>query len=61
MCTFEEFLFQLCFGDLNLYSLVNLFSMSALMISVILDGSRKEGVDESRFSQSGLASNLFTR
>lgn len=50
--TFEEFLFQLSLGDLNLDGAINLLLMTALVIGVVLDGSRKQGVDESGFSQS---------
>lgn len=56
--TFEEFLFQLSFSDLDLYSLIHLLGMSTLVIRVGLDGCREESVDESRLSEARLASNL---
>ena len=36
--TFEELLLKLCFGNLDLDGLVNLFGMSTLVIGVVLDG-----------------------
>ena len=50
MHTFEEFLFQLGFGNLNLNSLINLLCMSALMICIVLDRGGEECVDEGRLS-----------
>jgi hypothetical protein len=56
--TLEELLFQLSFGNLNLDSLVHLLRMSALVVGVVLDRGREEGVNEGGFSKSGFASNL---
>ena len=58
MYTFEELLFQFSLGDLNLYGFVNLFRMTALVIGVILDGCREEGVDEGGLSKPRFTSNL---
>jgi hypothetical protein len=56
--TLEELLLELSLGDLNLHRLVNLLLMAALVVCVVLDCGREEGVDESRLAQAGLASNL---
>lgn len=56
--TFEEFLFQFCLCDFDFNSLVDLFSMSALVICIILDGRWEQGVYECRLSQSWFTSNL---
>jgi hypothetical protein len=58
VCTFEELLLQLGFGDLNLDRLVNLLVVSALVIGVVLNGGGEEGVDKGRLSEPGFASNL---
>lgn len=60
MCThtFEKLLLQLGLGDLDLDGLVNLLRMSALVVCVVLDGGREEGVDEGGLSKSGFSSNL---
>jgi len=59
MHTFEEFLFQLGFRNLNLNSLIHLLCVSALMVCIVLDRGGEECVDEGRLSQSRLASNLI--
>ena len=56
--TFEELLFQLSFCDLNLHRLVDLFSVSSLMILIVLDSRGEQRVNECSFSQTGLARNL---
>jgi hypothetical protein len=56
--TFEELLLQLCLGDLDLNRSVNLLLVTALVVGVVLDGGREQGVDERGFSQSRLSSNL---
>ena len=57
--TFEELLLQLCLGNLNLNSLVDLLVMAALVVGIVLDRGREEGVDECGLSASRLASNLY--
>jgi hypothetical protein len=56
--TFEELLFKLRLGDLNLDSLVDLLVVPALVVGVVLNRGGEEGVDEGRLSETGLASNL---
>ena len=56
--TLEELLFQLGFCDLNLDGLVDLLCVAALVIGVVLDGGREEGVDKGGLSESRLSSNL---
>lgn len=56
--TFEELLFQLGFGDLDLDRLVHLLCVSPLVVGVVLDCSGEQGVDEGSLSKSRLASNL---
>ena len=56
--TLEELLFQFCLCDLNLHGFVNLLSMSALVVGIVLDGGREESVDEGSLSKSRFASNL---
>jgi hypothetical protein len=51
----KELLFQLCLGDLNLDSLVNLLGVTAAMVCVVLDGGGEESVDEGGLAQAGLA------
>jgi len=58
MHTFEEFLFQLGFRNLNFNGLIHLLCVSALMVCIVFDRSGEQSVDEGRFSQSRLASNL---
>ena len=50
MHTFEEFLFQLGFRNLDLNGLIDLLCMSALVVCIVLDRGREECVDESRLS-----------
>lgn len=56
--TFEKLLFQLGFGNLDLYGLVHLLCMTASMVRVVLDGSREKGVDEGRFPKARFPGNL---
>jgi hypothetical protein len=56
--TFEELLLKLSLGDLNLNSAVDLLLVAALVVGVILNSGREEGVDEGSLSQSRLSSNL---
>ena len=56
--TLEELLLQLSLGDLDLNGSVNLLLVTALVVGVVLDGGRKQGVDESGLSQSRLSSDL---
>lgn len=60
MHTLEELLLQLGLGNLNLYSLVDLLLVTALVVGIVLDGGGEEGVDEGGLSQARLASNLLT-
>jgi hypothetical protein len=48
--TFEKFLLQLSLGDFDLDGLVNLLCVSALVVCVVFDGGREEGIDEGRLS-----------
>ena len=48
--TLKEPLLELRLGNLNLDSLIHLLRMSALVIRIVLDGSREESIDESRLS-----------
>ena len=57
--TFKELLLQLCLGNLNLNSLVNLLVMAALVVGIVLDRGGEEGVDECSLSATRLASNLY--
>ena len=50
--TFEELLFQLSLGDFDLDGLVHLLRMTSLVVGVILDCGREEGVDECSLAQS---------
>lgn len=52
MPTLEEFLFQFSLGNLNLNSLVDLLCVSALVVGVVLDCGREQGVDEGCLSES---------
>lgn len=56
--TFEELLLQFRLCNLNLNSLVNLLGVSLLMVGVVFDGRREEGVDEGGLSQPRFSSNL---
>lgn len=56
--TLEELLLELSLGDFNLNGLVHLLGVAALVVGVVLDRRREEGVDEGRLSQSGFTSNL---
>jgi hypothetical protein len=56
--TLEELLLQLGLGDLDLDSLVDLLLVAALVVGIVLDSRREQGVDESRLAKSGLASDL---
>ncbi len=56
--TLEELLLELSLGNLNLHGLVDLLLVPPLVIGIVLDGSREQGVDERRLSQARLASNL---
>lgn len=47
--TLEKLLFQLGLGNLNLHGLVNLLRMAALVVCVVLDCCREEGVNEGCF------------
>jgi hypothetical protein len=51
MHTFEELLLQLSLGNLNLDRLVHLLHVSALVVGIILNRGREEGVDEGRLSE----------
>ena len=48
--TFEEFLFQLRFGDFDLDGFVDLFGVAAAVVGVVFDGRGEEGVDEGCFA-----------
>jgi hypothetical protein len=48
--TFEKFLLQLSLCDFDLDGLVNLLCVSALVVCVVFDGGREEGIDEGRLS-----------
>jgi hypothetical protein len=56
--TFEELFLKLGLGNLNLDRLVDLLVVSALVVGVVLDGGREEGVDEGGLSEARFASNL---
>lgn len=57
--TLEELLLQLGLGDLDLDGLVDLLLVAALVIGIVLDGSREKSVDESSLAKARLASNLL--
>lgn len=57
--TLEELLLKLCLGDLDLDRLVDLLLVSALVIGIVLDGGRKEGVDEGGLSEARFTGNLL--
>lgn len=59
--TLEELLLQLGLGNLNLNRLINLFLVTFLVIGIVLNRGRKEGVDKGRLSQAGFTSNLTKR
>lgn len=52
VATFEELFLQLCLGDLDFHSFVDLFCMPAFVIGVIFDGRREERIDEGCLSKS---------
>lgn len=56
--TFEEFLFKLRLGDLNLHSLVYLLGVTSPVIRVILDGCGEKGVDERGLPQARFSCDL---
>ena len=56
--TLEKLLLELGLGDLNLDGLVHLLVVSSLVVGIVLDGSREEGVDEGGLSETRLARNL---
>ena len=56
--TFEELLFQLSLCDFDLHRLVNLLSVSSLVILIVLDSCGEQRVDECSLSQARLASHL---
>lgn len=56
--TLEELLLKLGLCDLNLDGLVNLLLVSSLVVGVVLDGGREQGVNEGGLSEARLASNL---
>lgn len=58
--TFEELFLQFGLGDLDLDRLVHLLGMAALVICVVLDCGREQGVDEGCLSQTRFTSNLRT-
>lgn len=58
--TFEELLLQLGLGDLDLDGAVDLLLVAALVVGIVFDGGREEGVDEGSLSQSRLSGNLQT-
>jgi len=58
MSTFEELLLKFSLGDFNLNRLVDLLSMSALVVRIVLDRRREEGVDECSLSQTRFSSDL---
>jgi hypothetical protein len=60
MYTLKELLLQLGLGNLDLNGLVNLLGMSALVVCVVLDCGREEGIYEGRFSQPRFSRNLNT-
>jgi len=58
MFTFEELLLKLSLCDLNLNGLVDLLSMSALVVRIVLDCRREEGIDECSLPQARFSSDL---
>lgn len=59
MCTFEEFLLQLCLCDLDFDSLIDLLGVSLLVVGVVLNRGREKCVDERSLSQTRLTGNLY--
>lgn len=57
--TLEEFLLQLGLGNFDLDGLVDLLLVTALVVGIVLDGSREKSVDESSLAKARLASNLL--
>lgn len=58
--TLEELLLKLSLCDFNLDSLINLLCMATLVVGVVLDGGRKEGVDEGGLAESRFTSYLYS-
>ena len=50
VCTLEELLFQLGLCDLDLHSLVDLLLVAALVVGIILNRRREQGVDKGRLA-----------
>ena len=59
MCTLEELLLELGLGNLDLDGLVDLLLVTSLVVGIVLDGGRKEGVDECRLSEARFTGYLF--
>lgn len=59
MYTFEESFLELGLCDLDLNGLVDLLSVSAFMVCIVLDRGREKSVDECGFAQARLSSNLY--
>lgn len=57
--TLEELLLKLGLGNLDLDRLVDLLLVSALVIGIVLDGGRKEGVDEGGLSEARFTGDLL--
>jgi hypothetical protein len=57
--TLEELFLQLGLCDFNLDSLVDLLVVATLVVGIVLDGGRKEGVDKGSLAQAGFTSNLI--
>lgn len=53
--TLEELLLELCLGDFNLHSLVNLLGVATAVIGVVLDRGREQGVDKRSLAKSRLS------
>lgn len=59
--TLEELLLQLGLGDLDLDRLVHLLLVAPLVVGIVLDRGREQGVDESCLAQTRLASHLMKK
>jgi hypothetical protein len=57
--TFEEFLLEFGFRNLDLDGLVHLLLMPLLVVRIVFDGGGEEGVDERGLAQSGFACHLY--
>lgn len=57
--TLEELLLELGLGDLDLDGLVDLLLVASLVVGIVLDGGREEGVDKCRLSEARFTSYLF--